>query len=109
MFRSLSVLLLLLLSSAIQANDISVFTKDRVSTKLTKLINAGTWTLVDFWALDCSICLIEKPKLAEFDLTRPDLEVIGVNLDGWDLRFDVENYLIEHKVGYTNILSLIHI
>jgi len=104
MFRTLIAALILLLPLAVYSDDITVLDKDRQSITLESIIPAGKWTLVNFWALDCSICLVEKPKIAEFARQRNDLQVIGLALDGWDSRFDVEGYLDEHKVDYLNFV-----
>ena len=45
-------------------------------------IGKGKWTLVLFWAHDCSVCRVEAPLISDFDDKRDDLDVIGISIDG---------------------------
>lgn len=65
----------------------------------------GKVVLIDFWATDCGICLVETPRLVEMYRQYRDkgFEVVGVTLD--ENRDVVEKYLDEADIPWPTVFS----
>lgn len=71
-----------LFSNSGYAFDVKTF--DQKKVKLESLVGKGKWSLVMFWAHDCTICRSEVKTLSAFHNKRhkKDVEVIGLSIDG---------------------------
>ena len=77
---SLIVFCSLFVASSVFAFELEHF--DGSQTSLDDQIGKSKWTLVMFWAHDCSICRTEFPLISDFYESREDVDVIGISIDG---------------------------
>jgi len=107
MFRIISLISLLLLIS------FSSFAKDELSdfngspVSLDSLTGNGKWSIVMFWAYDCHVCNDEAHEYVAFHKKHKnnDAEVIGVSLDGKANKKAAEDFILRHKLNFTNLIG----
>ena len=63
------------------------------------------WTLVMFWAHNCSMCRQETPIISEFFNKRDDVDVIGISIDGEENKALAEEFLASTKPSFPSYLS----
>jgi len=68
-----------LMSFSVAAFELEDF--DGATVKLEDHIGKNKWTLVMFWAHNCSVCRVEFPIISEFHTNRADVDVIGISVD----------------------------
>ena len=96
----LIALSLILLSPGIKAFELVGF--DDTQTTLDDLTGQGNWTLVMFWAHECGICRAEFPTISQFHTARPDVDVVGISIDGDANKTRAEDYLSATKPAFSN-------
>lgn len=63
------------------------------------------WTLVSLWALDCIVCEQQKPALSQFNTRYPNIDIVGVSLDGRANVDLVRQRLAEKPVSFKNAIT----
>jgi cytochrome c biogenesis protein CcmG, thiol:disulfide interchange protein DsbE len=64
----------------------------------------GRWVLVNLWASWCEPCREEAPVLERLSRRRPDLTVLGVNVQ--DNSADALAFVREHRLTYPQLRSV---
>ncbi|MGQ7846202.1 TlpA family protein disulfide reductase [Granulosicoccus sp. 3-233] len=102
--RRLSLALLLLLSGQAQAFQLQAMDASRVD--LNDYVGDGEWTLVMFWSTDCIPCEQQKPMIEAFhrDHAGRDARVVGIALDGMELREQIQALIDRHQPSYPNLV-----
>ena len=76
-------------------------------TPLRAHFKSGTWTLVMFWSVTCSICAVETPALNSFYKAERDngVHLLGVSIDGGARRDEVAQWMKRHHMGFPTLLG----
>ena len=82
--------------------DITLNTADGKSVSLSKLVNSGGYTLLDFWASWCGPCRASIPKLKKLHAERPALKIISVSCD--KNLADWKEAMQEEKMPWTQVI-----
>jgi cytochrome c biogenesis protein CcmG/thiol:disulfide interchange protein DsbE len=64
----------------------------------------GGWVLVNLWASWCEPCRDEAPELERLSRRRPDLTVLGINVQ--DNSADARRFVREHGLTYPQLRSI---
>lgn len=64
----------------------------------------GRWVLVNLWASWCTPCRREAPELERFAAERPNLTVIGINVQ--DNSEDALAFVRDHQLTYPQLRSV---
>ena len=102
------VFISILISLFFQASFAHAFELDDFTGKKVNLedkIGQGKWTLVMFWAHDCSLCRAESPAISEFFDRRKDVDVIGISIDGEANKALSKAFLAEVNPSFPSYLS----
>jgi len=70
-----------------------------------ELIGKGKWTVIKVWASDCPACRASAHHIVDFEMSNPDVDVIGISLDDTSGKTDAEQFIDEHNFTFTNLLS----
>ncbi|MGB3916032.1 TlpA family protein disulfide reductase [Thiothrix litoralis] len=69
------------------------------------LVGKGKWTVMEVWASDCRMCRATIHHTVDFETSNPDVDVIGVSLDGKAGKANAEKFIDEQGLTFTNLLS----
>jgi len=60
-----------------------------------------------FWSVTCGICAAETPALNAFYERERDtgIELLGVSIDGPDMRHQVARWMTQHQMGFPTLLG----
>jgi len=97
------VISLLFQTSFVSAFELQDFNGSTVN--LQDKIGQGKWTLVIFWAHDCSVCRVEAPLISDFDEKRDDLDVIGISIDGESKKHLALEFLAATKPSFPSYIG----
>ena len=68
--------------------DVTLRTVDGKAVKLSALVKAGQYTLLDFWASWCGPCRASIPLIKEMHARHPELNIVSISCDrslkDWD-------------------------
>jgi len=111
-FRLCFVYLLCLDASPAIANDdpLSPRTQQREKTSSDNYVgrhNQDKWLLVMIWSTDCSVCLKEMPRIADFHQRHQtiDATVLGIALGGYEHREAVAQFAADNGVNFPNLIA----
>lgn len=87
--------------------DLLLKTMDGQEVPLKNYLGKNKWTLVMIWASDCSICAQEVPEISRFhsEHSNSDARVIGVALDGYENKADIENFIERFPTNFPNLIA----
>lgn len=87
--------------------EVVLKTMDGQEVRLKDYLGQGKWTLVMIWASDCSICAHEVPEISKFHAQHRnnDARVIGVALDGFDKKPDIDNFIKRFPTSFPNLIA----
>lgn len=93
-----------------QAADIPLLDSKQLngqSKDLDAFVGKGKWTLVMFWATDCSICKRQKPVISAFHSKHKDTDahVVGVAIDGYKNISAIKAYVAEHRPSFPTLVA----
>lgn len=102
-FRLLSLMLLILPLNANAFMYLKDFNGNIKS--LSEYIGQGKWTIVMMWAHDCHVCNKEAHNYVAFHEKHKDKDAImvGISMDGKDLKKDAEKFIARHKLNFDNL------
>lgn len=69
------------------------------------LVGKGKWTVMEVWASDCRACRGSIHETVNFEAANPDVDVVGISLDGADGKANAEKFIEEFGLDFTNLLS----
>ena len=97
---------LLLLPALVQAQTWLRDFDDGIHT-LDEFTGNGQWTVVMFWASDCTVCNREVHHYVDFHHKhgQKDAVVVGVSLDGKAKQAAAQAFIDRHKVNFTNLIG----
>lgn len=72
---------------------------------LKTLVGNGKWSIVEIWVSDCRICQLTAQNMASFKDAHPDVNIIGISLDGKEGKNAAQNFIEEHQLEFPNLLS----
>ncbi|OQX13166.1 MAG: alkyl hydroperoxide reductase [Thiothrix lacustris] len=78
---------------------------DGNSVDLTTSVGKGKWSVVEIWASDCRICQLSIQHIVNFKATHPDVNIIGVSVDGAAGKADAQTFIDEQHLTFPNLLS----
>jgi len=89
----------------VAAFDIENFEGEKVN--FDALLNQNKWSLIMFWSHDCGVCRVEIPELSRFHIQQKnnDIQVIGISIDGLELREAAKIFLKETKPSFESYLG----
>ncbi len=69
-------------------------------------LGKGQWVLVVAWAHDCHVCEAEMGEMARFhrEYAKKDARVIGISIDGFELRDRARAFVERHRLPFPNFL-----
>jgi peroxiredoxin len=69
-------------------------------------LGRGQWVLVVAWAHDCHVCEAEMGEMAQFhrDYAQKDARVVGISIDGFELREQARAFVERHRLPFPNFL-----
>lgn len=69
-------------------------------------LGKGQWVIVVAWAHDCHVCEAEMGEMAQFhrDYAKKDARVVGVSIDGFELRDKARAFVERHRLPFPNFL-----
>lgn len=104
---SLFMLLFLLPGFALAAPNVALKDLDGKARNANEFIGKGKWTVVAFWAHDCTICRQEIHHMAFFhDAHRKkNAEVLGVSVDGYANKEKARTFVEEHALTFPNLIG----
>ncbi len=87
--------------------DFGLHTLEGKPYALDKVIGDGQWTVVMFWATDCTICKQQVPLISAFhDKRKTDnAKVIGIAIDGMEKQELVKSHLDTNPTSYPNYIG----
>lgn len=91
--------------AAVAPGQLEVVSEEQIRAMLTGK-QPGKARIVNFWAMWCQPCIAELPSLAAFVATRPDVELVLVNLDLASRRGRIPEFAQRHGVGGARLLTL---
>ena len=65
----------------------------------------GKWTVVMFWSSDCHVCNAEAHEYVALQARRPDIQMLGLTLDGAANKADALAFIKEHKLNFPNLIG----
>jgi peroxiredoxin len=67
----------------------------------------GKWLVVMVWASDCHVCNEEVHEMVAFHAAHRDTDatVLGVAIDGFDNRKDVQAFVERHELNFPNLID----
>ncbi|OQX01081.1 MAG: alkyl hydroperoxide reductase [Thiothrix lacustris] len=74
-------------------------------TTFDSLVSKGKWTVMEVWASDCPMCRASIHHTIDFQVSNPDVTVVGVSLDGAEGKADAEKFIDEYGLTFPNVLS----
>lgn len=78
---------------------------DDKPASLEELVGKGKWTVVEVWASDCRACRGSIHETVDFEMSNPDVDVIGISLDGAEGKANAEKFIDEQGLTFPNLLS----
>ena len=107
---NLFVLVFLLFGGSAHSSTVPLLdtkTLDCFKQDLDVYVGKGKWTLVMFWATDCSICKRQKPEISAFHNKHKnkDAQVIGVAIDGYAKKSEILEYLDQHETSFPTLIA----
>lgn len=78
---------------------------DDKPASLETLVGKGKWTVVEVWASDCRACRGSIHETINFEAANPDVDVVGISLDGSGGKANAEKFIDEFGLDFTNLLS----
>ncbi|MGD8999046.1 MAG: TlpA disulfide reductase family protein [Granulosicoccaceae bacterium] len=103
--------LTLLLSFALLAGTASLAAAAGLSSldgkpdSLDNYIGKNKWTVVMVWASDCHVCNTEAHEYVAFQSRRPDIQMLGLTLDGEANKAAALEFVKEHKLNFPNLIG----
>ena len=81
-------------------------TRGQITTLAEQQI-PGQWTVVMIWASDCHVCNEEVGEYVEFHHRHAGdtARVVGMSIDGWSGRDDVDAFIERHAVNFPNLIG----
>lgn len=69
-------------------------------------LGQGQWVVVVAWAHDCHVCEAEMAEMARFhrDHAGKDARVVGISIDGFELRDQARAFVERHRLPFPNFL-----
>lgn len=82
------------------------FSFDGKPTPLESYTGNGNWTVVMFWASDCTVCNAESQQYVEFYERQKDngIQVLGISLDGQQKQADAEQFIERNGISFPNLI-----
>ena len=76
-------------------------------TTLAAQQTPGQWTVVMIWASDCHVCNEEVGEYVKFHNRHAggSAQVVGMSIDGWSGRKDVDAFIARHEVNFPNVIG----
>ena len=78
---------------------------DDKPTTFDSLVGKGKWTLMEVWASDCRMCRASIHHTVDFEISNPDVAVVGVSLDGTEGKANAAKFIDEQGLTFPNVLS----
>lgn len=72
---------------------------------LETLVGNGKWSIVEIWVSDCRICQLTAQHLTSFKADHPDVNILGISLDGKEGKSEAKKFIDEHELEFPNLLS----
>ncbi len=69
------------------------------------LVGKGHWAIVEVWASDCRMCQLSIQHIVNFKATHPEVDIIGVSVDGKEGKAHAQGFIHEQKLTFPNFLS----
>ncbi|WML91348.1 TlpA disulfide reductase family protein [Thiothrix lacustris] len=80
---------------------------DMQDTPITfdNLVGKGKWTVMEVWASDCRMCRASIHHTVDFEMSNPDVDVIGISLDGKEGKANAKKFIDEQGLTFNNLIS----
>jgi peroxiredoxin len=102
--RALLVIAFLMAVSSLSAAA-GLTDMDGKPTSLEDFTGKGKWTVVMVWASDCLVCNTEAHEYVDLQTRRPDIQMLGLTLDGEANKADALAFIKEHKLNFPNLIG----
>ncbi len=107
--RRFWLILILLVPLVTWAGGPSIVLKDFTGKdrNVNEFIGKGKWVVVVVWAYDCHVCNEEIHYVNAFHEARKDKDaiVLGVSIDGYDLKESAKAFVDKHSLRFTNLIA----
>ncbi|NOZ10232.1 MAG: TlpA family protein disulfide reductase [Gammaproteobacteria bacterium] len=74
---------------------------------LKEYLGKGKWLVVMVWASDCHVCNQEVHEMVALHKAHKDkdVQVLGIAIDGYEGKKDVQAFIDRHKVNFPNLID----
>ena len=86
--------------------DQGFFGFDGKPASLEGYTQSDNWTVVMFWASDCTVCNAESQQYVEFYERHKGsgIQVLGISLDGLANKGEAEQFIERNRISFPNLL-----
>lgn len=95
-----SLLLLAFTTSAPAITDM-----DNNPSNIGTFVGKGKWAVAEIWASDCRMCQLSIQHIVSFKASHPEVDIIGISVDGEAGRGNAQTFIDEHQLSFPNLLS----